>query len=273
MRLITDREQANVTRLAQLSGKSWDAMTAAERAEWSGDPLTATAGGYTDAVNLLPPIGKNLRFRDGSIIADAAGTIVIGDAADFSGVAVTLSTGYMSEGGSLALMWSDGSNAGGGLTAAGSVEATLTTSSGTQLVLQVGAGYYGQVMLELGRVQHEYVPYTEVVPTRATKGAYNHSDFNRVERAVAEIAESLGIALETKTDWTIWDVPTASDTTRYLSNVTALRDACNIDIALPESLDKLTYSTANAIERVLVLCRAKADAMYRCGDLFSGEVI
>lgn len=271
-KMITDRKQSDTTRLITLSSKGWDNMTTAEKAEWSGNPLTATACGYTDAVNLLPPVSENLVFRDGSIIASNDGVVVIGDAADFSGVAVTLSVEYMSDGGELSLRWSNGSSAGCGLTEAGSVTATLTTSTNTQLVLNVGAGYYGKVMLELGRVRHDYVPYTEIIPTSATKGAYNCSDLNRVERMVAEIAEMVGVTLSIKTDWTMEDCPTSVDTARYMNNIRVLRDVFGITTVIPTNMEKFTYTTANTIEALLLDLRSRAETFGRCGELMCGEV-
>lgn len=272
MNLITDRKQTNTSRLGELSRKPWDSMTAAERAEWSGDPLTAGDYGYDGAVNLIPPTGVGVKFRDGSIIADATGTIVIGDAAAFAGNSVTLSAEYISAGGKLTLKWSDGTSAGCELNSAGTVTETLTASVDTQLVLVVSAGYYGKVMLELGRTQREFVPYTEIIPTEATKGAYNFSDLNRVERAAAEIAEILGVEIETKTNWSAWDIPTKSDIVRYIDNVRLIQNLCGEATALPETLEKMTYVTANEIEAALLRCRSVAESTLRCGELVCGEV-
>lgn len=250
-------------------------MTPAERAEWSGNPITAGDFGYTGAVNLVPPVNTNplLTFRDGSIDAKSLGEIVIGDAADFAGNTVTLSAEYISPDGELALWWSDGTSASGAvLNQAGSMTRTLSASSGTQLVLHVAKGYYGKVMLEMGRVAHAYVPYSEVIPTEATKGAYNYSDLNRVERAVAEIAEILGVSIQTKTNWSAWDIPSPSDLTRYLRNVRTIQSLCGETTVIPESLEKLTYATANEIEAVLLRCRSIAEGTLRCGELICGEV-
>lgn len=88
----------------------------------------------------------------------------------------------------------------------------------------------------------------------AAKGAYNHTDMNRVEAAVAELAERLGLELTTKTDWTVWDTPLDADLDRYLANVVAVRDACPGDIEfpiLPRSMTSLTCGGANRIEEVL----------------------
>lgn len=120
------------------------------------------------------------------------------------------------------------------------------------------------------------------------KGAYNAPDLNRVESAVAYIAEqlvampnelneyaaSLLVAwtdmfsppynaidyadIDTKTDWSISDTPRSDSMTRYLSNVVLLQTAFDADYpSLPNSMDSLTFDGANAIERTLVIIDAK----------------
>lgn len=275
MKLITDRKQTNITRLAELSRKRWEAMDAAEQAEWSGNPLTAAESGYSGAVNLLPTSGLNVTVRDGSIYATTSGsiTIVHGGAEELAGNAVTLSAEYVSPGGQLTLEWSNGTAAGIVLTAAGSVTETLAASKNTLLRLKVSPGYYGKVMLELGRVPHEYVPYTEIVPTEATMGAYNFSDLNRVERAVKEIAEILGVAVVTKTNWSVWDTPSKQDLDRYLGNVRLLQELCGETTVLPDNLSKMTFDTANKIEAALLRCRKVVERLPRCGETICGEVL
>lgn len=88
----------------------------------------------------------------------------------------------------------------------------------------------------------------------AAKGSYNHTDLNRVETAVAELAGYFGLNLTTKTDWSLWDIPTQTDMNRYLNNVIAIRDATPGDSkfpTLPDSMSYLTYEGANNIEKVL----------------------
>ena len=88
----------------------------------------------------------------------------------------------------------------------------------------------------------------------ATKDAYNYSDLNRVETAVAGLAERLGLTLTTKTNWSLWDTPTQSQMERYLSNVKTLvnKYAETHDIStfppLPDSMNHLTWEGANNIE-------------------------
>lgn len=110
----------------------------------------------------------------------------------------------------------------------------------------------------------------------AAKGAYNYSDLNRVETAVAGLAEIYGLTLTTKTDWGVWDIPTQSDMERYLSNVVAIRDAYTGNRVLPELPDSmigLTYEGANNIEMVLAIAYAPDDAVIQSGDIYCGEVL
>ena len=121
--------------------------------------------------------------------------------------------------------------------------------------LEVVAGTsatFHKVMLENGTMRSEYVPFTEILPTPTTKGSYNYSDLNRVERAVEEISDELGLGLITKTDWGMWDIPTQSEMERYLSNVRVIRDHFSIETEIPTSMSNLSYEGANNIEKILL---------------------
>lgn len=113
------------------------------------------------------------------------------------------------------------------------------------------------------------------------KGAYNASDLNRVESAVAYLAEALRVlpielreyaenfdvgwdkyfdvpygsdaySVTTKENWTIKDVPTPADMERYLANVVKLRNALKFaSDALPQTMNDLRWQGANAIESAL----------------------
>lgn len=121
-----------------------------------------------------------------------------------------------------------------------------------------------------------------IVDGVSNKGAYNDIDLNRVEEAAGylsrllkslpeslrEYAESIGVAwdddfdmpyapekygIETKTDWAGDDTTPPEEMERYLANVALLRTALDYRTdALPESMEDLTYSGANAIEKALV---------------------
>ena len=120
-----------------------------------------------------------------------------------------------------------------------------------------------------------YTPYVEVVPNDTTKGAYNYSDLNRVERAAAELSDLYGLNLDTKTDWNVWDVPQKSDMLRYITNIKKIRQAClnpNSVSAAPDSMDGLNFNDANNIEKIILAASENSDRVYRCGELFCGEV-
>lgn len=144
------------------------------------------------------------------------------------------------------------------------------------------------------------------------KGAYNNTDLNRVEAAVAYLAEKLrelpaelmdyaeneGVAwdlffappyfvedlyLQTKLDWAKADVQTPASMERYLSNVVAIRKAlASAAIELPKSMDYFTWNSANAIERALldteealVLFRARKKEQIdnaAAASFYSGEI-
>lgn len=109
----------------------------------------------------------------------------------------------------------------------------------------------------------------------AAKGAYNYTDLNRVEGWVSTLAGEFGLTLTTKTNWTVWDIPTQGDMSRYLGNIIAIRDACpwGIDFpTLPNSMNDLTYEMANNIETVLLMIYVRGASFPRSGECYSGEV-
>lgn len=301
--LITDRTQAHVNRVKELSGKGWNGMTAAERAEWKGNPLDVEEGG----VNLIPQgpfysSSVDLTYRNGSITATAktSGTYlyavsIIGPAVDYEGMFLTMSLDSVytesAAAPQIALYWHDDNGqepAGASLTGAGSVTFALSDNVEFRQYLaayvyvsaaaNVNAGdsvRYNGLMLERGDVRHNYVPYTEIVQTNATKGAYNHADLNRVERIVGELAAEMGLTLPVKTDWSVWDIPTQADFERYLANLSAIRNACfnsaNVPV-VPGSMNGLTYGAANTIEKILQTVKRSDDTLCRSGDIFCGEV-
>lgn len=276
---VTDRTQQNVARRKELTRRGWASMTTAERDEWTGNPLSVTGA------NLIPTgphysSTVDLEFGLTDIVATAksAGTylyaiLIIGETANYENKTFTLSvdaiestSGVVPQ---IALYWHDDAGyeyAGAALFNAGS--ATINTAewpnynSRANLALYiyvttteeaaVGAqARFKKVMFVHGEEKHDYSVYNEIAPTPATKGAYNFSDLNRVERAVAEISSLENLKLTTKTNWGMWDVPTVSDMNRYLSNVKAIRTYAESSIELPDTMDNLTYTYANNIERVI----------------------
>jgi hypothetical protein len=107
------------------------------------------------------------------------------------------------------------------------------------------------------------------------KGAYNHTDLNRVERAVAEISVLFGLNLTTKTDWTAWDIPKQSDLDRFLENIRKIvaKSTTYTDTpTLPQSMSKLTYTSANDIEKILMDISKIEPTLFRCNEAYCGEV-
>lgn len=276
--LIVDRTQYNVTRRATLSAKGWSNMTVVEREEWLGDPWMATGANlfpngpyYSDSVEL--------KYTSRAMTAKALTSgiylfapSIVGEAIKFQNKTFTLSVESVEHSVGtpmIAAYWHDGTGgdyAGGSLLGSGSVTFNTTDfpnvnnrenfalyvyATSTETV-EVGASVkFKGVMLETGSHRHEYVPYTEILPTPTTKGAYNYSDLNRVELAVAELSDSLGLGLTTKTDWKMWDIPTTTEMGRYLSNIRVIRDHFSIDTEIPTSMSNLNYEGANNIEKIL----------------------
>lgn len=297
---VTDRTQGNVTRRNELAQKGWSAMTAEEQAEWTGDPLLA------EGANLLP-LGENysssttVKYRNDAIYVTSNwdGTYIyavlaVGSAADYAGKTMTLSLDslYSTKGSAnILLYWHDANGAeyaGGGLTEAGSMTFTLTENTANRDTLaiylyattdtEIAAGdfiLYRGLMLEFGSVRHAYVPYYAILPTAATKGAYNYSDLNRVETAITELAADVGISLDTKTDWAAWDLPKQADGARILANLNTLRmylPLSPVIPATPVSMEKLTVNKANDIEKILEALTVAVDTTYRSGELYAGEI-
>lgn len=99
------------------------------------------------------------------------------------------------------------------------------------------------------------------------KGAYNASDLNRVGTALNYLAARLdticgrSITWTAKTDWAVTDVATASQAAEYRQQIQDIRDALAYPAGTPDApqLARLTYTGANDIERILVLCEELID--------------
>ena len=120
------------------------------------------------------------------------------------------------------------------------------------------------------------------------KGVYSYTDLNRVETAAEEIARqitNLGFALQlqTKTDWhlpgnfTAESWPTESQMRRYLQNIADIKRVFVISTQIPDSMDKLDWRGANAIEKVLQTAFGRITGIkqsYRySGEIYAGEEI
>lgn len=116
------------------------------------------------------------------------------------------------------------------------------------------------------------------------KGAYKHTDMNRVESAVSELMarfqeKGSDISLTVKTNWTRTGWPTKADMDRYFGNVEALRLATGVNLnapVTPTTDRRFDYQKANDLEKILLAIEswlnAKDNSWYYSGELKSGEV-
>lgn len=116
------------------------------------------------------------------------------------------------------------------------------------------------------------------------KGAYNHTDLNRVEEAVAYVAgrlkefSYLSFVPEVRA-WSAGDIPTESDLFQYFGNVATLRRAIAVWSSTPDApsgVDGFGVKEANALEQILVdvdlVLTRISQAWFYSGDLYSAEV-
>lgn len=97
------------------------------------------------------------------------------------------------------------------------------------------------------------------VDSMNAKGTYSPIDWNRVGAAVAYVTNALadkGYIVPTvpKTDWSNYDIPTASQLEQYRGNVDLIRTAV-IELSnpdMPNSMSGLDYKEANALEQILL---------------------
>lgn len=117
------------------------------------------------------------------------------------------------------------------------------------------------------------------------KGAYNHTDMNRVGEAVDYLRNRLSddagtyVEVSPKTDWTETDIANQQQATQYITDIQNIRAAFLLPEGTPEAPDTLTgltYSGANAIETILYNLNETIDALkitlITSGEVFSGEV-
>ena len=116
------------------------------------------------------------------------------------------------------------------------------------------------------------------------KGAYNYTDLNRVEEAVAYVAGRLKeygyIPVHPITrSWGVADKPNESDFTRYFNNVATLRRAIAVWASTPDApsgVDGFGVKEANALEQILVdvdlVLTRISQAWFYSGDLYAAEV-
>lgn len=98
------------------------------------------------------------------------------------------------------------------------------------------------------------------VSAKNARGRYQAEDLNRVGEAVEYLRGLLedaghNVSVFPKTDWTEQDWMNAAQAAQYLADVEELRNkltARSTTPQTPESLEQLTYTTANHIEQILL---------------------
>lgn len=115
---------------------------------------------------------------------------------------------------------------------------------------------------------------------QAERGAYNHTDLNRVSHAIQYIVDLLdtygySVSISVRTDWSETDIPTESDMQDYLGGVQAIKDKFYGVTPLPDSMNNLTYIGANNVEKLLLEIELYINRMVagfrRCGTFLSGQ--
>lgn len=125
----------------------------------------------------------------------------------------------------------------------------------------------------------------DTLVTNRTAGAYyNASDLNRVVEAMQYVAGLLNgygyaVAVTSRTDWAMGDIPSQADMNVYRSDLVTLRGAVAVITttpSVPGSMSLLTYQEANDIEKILQdvdeLITKMAAAWFYCGEIYAGEV-
>lgn len=94
------------------------------------------------------------------------------------------------------------------------------------------------------------------VRNKTIKGYYNYTDLNRVGHNLDFLADLLNgygylVSVSPKTDWTLEDIPRASDMALCLADLNAIKDKFYGATLLPASMNDLTHTDANNIEKLL----------------------
>lgn len=113
-----------------------------------------------------------------------------------------------------------------------------------------------------------------------SKGAYNSADLNRVGDAIDYLANLLNgygylVSVTPKTDWVKSDTPREAQMFTYLNDLTAIKAKFYGTTPLPSTMDDLTYTDANNIEKLLLEIEEYINRMIsgfrKCGTFKSGQ--
>ena len=111
------------------------------------------------------------------------------------------------------------------------------------------------------------------------KGHFQHLDMNRIEGNLEYIADSIGVILTSKTDWTREDLPNFQDWQRVLNNLVTVKEAWVVaNIPDNPSHPINHYEKINIIERIEYILNNNIfgvrDMFFRCGtEAYAGSVI
>ena len=124
-----------------------------------------------------------------------------------------------------------------------------------------------------------------IVGEGVVRGAYNEWDLNRVGKAVRYLRDKIQrttlteLSITARTDWSRQSIPTASDMSAYLNDIRLIRAAVGAysdTPAVPSTASKLTYQSANNIEKILIDTNRRLDRILEswryAGEVISGEV-
>lgn len=117
------------------------------------------------------------------------------------------------------------------------------------------------------------------------RGAYNEWDMNRVGKAVRFLADmyyrttATELSVTARYDWH-WDtIPTVGLMTAYLNDIKTLRTAIGAysdTPSVPSSASKMTYKSANNIEKILIDLNRRLEITVEswryAGEVIAGEV-
>ena len=142
-----------------------------------------------------------------------------------------------------------------------------------------------RVKVLMAKAWQDMTPEEQAEWSSPMKGAYNHTDLNRVGGALNYVRDRLVNAgylqqsvFTAKTDWIVDDIPTFAEMADYLRYIPIVREALAqfpTTPSAPRDADEFDYNVANDIEKILVdvdeLITRMAAAAFYSGDLFSGE--
>lgn len=111
----------------------------------------------------------------------------------------------------------------------------------------------------VNKIKREDMTADELAIYNSGRGAYRHTDLNRVGQACAELYTLItGAGYDVpnytalRTDWARGERPTPEDMEVYLATINAIKGALNASQDIPASMRFLDYEGANNIEKMLL---------------------